>query len=267
MLENRIVDLEDKIKQIDKDYDNVKITYSDENLGCSKAFNNLIIESNTDWVLITQDDMLFDSDWLDVLNNILEEKPHLEQIHLNSFNCMVFHKKTIARMGWWDERYRYFPDMCDDDWYLRTVEALGYSPYVNVPGHVTNLPESYAEFYDSICTKELFNSDSNFTYFCNSKFSNNKIIGLSTITGNVDDAGTRNNSDGSMDKGFGESGAEFHMRKWKIAQYSEDSLVCKDTTSYIRQLHDVDWYPEVRAEYVLKYFGENVYKELYDESR
>ena len=27
-------------------------------------------------------------------------------------------------MGWFDENYRYYPNMEDDDWYLRTVEDM-----------------------------------------------------------------------------------------------------------------------------------------------
>ena len=88
--------------------------------------------------------MLFDSDWFEVFADILQSKPNLEQIHLNAWNAVAFHKKTIARMGWWDERYRYYPSMEDDDWYLRTVELLGYSPYGGVAGHL-DFPQSYLD--------------------------------------------------------------------------------------------------------------------------
>ena len=111
----------EKIKKVDDDFENVDMMYHDKNEGCSVAWNRGVIESDTDWVLLTADDMIFDDDWFDVLNSILDERPNLEQIHLNAWNAMVFHKKTFVRMGWWDERYNNFPTQEDDDWYLRTV--------------------------------------------------------------------------------------------------------------------------------------------------
>ena len=38
-------------------------------------------------------------------------------------------------MGWWDEGMKVYPSMEDDDWYLRAVAVLGYSPYTGIPVH------------------------------------------------------------------------------------------------------------------------------------
>ena len=126
----------EKIKQIEKDFPNIKFIYSLENVGFPKACNQGFILSDTDWVMFCADDMIFEEDWFDILNNILNEKPQLEQIHLNAWNAFAFHKQTVVRMGWWDERYRFYPSMEDDDWYLRTVEELGYSPYGTWAEHI-----------------------------------------------------------------------------------------------------------------------------------
>ena len=172
----------EKIKQIDKDFDNVEVIYSTENLGCTGAWNQGLIRSKTDWVLLCSDDMKFDDDWFEVLNDILEERPYLEQIHLNAWNAFVFHKKTIVRMGWWDEGYRYYPSMEDDDWYLRTVEELGYSPYGNFAPHIP-YPQWYVDTVKPHIDnrKRLVDLEDNFTYYCNSEHSKHKIIGQSTI--------------------------------------------------------------------------------------
>jgi len=251
----------EKIKLAEQNHPNVKFVYSKENIGLTKAWNQGIIQSETDWVLLTCDDMLFDEDWFEVLNNILDEKPHLEQIHLNAWNAIVLHKQTIVRMGWWDERYRYYPSMEDDDWYLRTVETLGYSPYGTWAEHIPFPPEylNVIEPYIN-AKKELFHKDDNFTYYCNSKHSNHKVIGLSTITGQEDDAGSRNNSGGSLDRGNNLTGIEFHHIKWEPIidpnmLNQEGILLGKDGRIWKRKLPELDFYPEIRKQYAKKYFN------------
>ena len=259
-------DLEE-IKKIDKSMLNVTFNYSTENVGCPEAYNKSIIESKTDWVLLTVDDMIFDDDWFEILNDILNEKPHLEQIYLNTFNCMVFHKKTIARMGWFDERYRHYPSAEDDDWYLRTVDILGYSTYAGFPDHLS-FPDEYKRNVTQDDFEELLDRDDNFTYFCNLDHSKYKIIGGSTNTGGEDDAGSRNTPDGSLEKNKGETGVEFHHRKWEFIHNIDplkavsEALLSKDSRVWKRKLTDIDFYPEVRLDYILKYFGEEVYDDF-----
>lgn len=253
----------EKIKQIEKDFPNVKIIYSQENVGYTKACNQGFVLSDTDWVLSCADDMLFDEDWFDVLNQILDEKPHLEQIHLNAWNAMVFHKKTIVRLGWWDERYRYYPSMEDDDWYLRTVEELGYSPYGTWAPHIP-FPQDYIDVIKPYvdAKKDLFDREDNFTYYCNSPYSKYKIIGKSTITGQEDDAGSRNNGNGSMDKGSNMTGVEFHHSKWRQvdprALSQPGVLLGKDGRVWVRAMEELDFYPEIRKQYAKKYFDINL---------
>jgi glycosyltransferase involved in cell wall biosynthesis len=251
------------LKTIDKNnqYPNIKFIFHPENVGIPKAWNRGIIESTTDWILLTCDDMLFDDDWFEVLTSILEEKPHLEQIHLNAWNAIAIHKQTIVRMGWWDEQYRYYPSMEDDDWYLRTVEDLGFSPYGTWAEHIP-FPSQYLETIKPYINSksELFHRDDNYTYYCNSPHSNHKIIGYSTITGQEDDAGSRNNAEGSMDRGNNMTGVEYHFQKWN--QVLNPSLLGqpgillgKDGRIWQRILPEMDYYPEIRAEYAKKYYG------------
>lgn len=251
----------DKIKSLAEVYTNVEFIFSNENVGLTTAWNRGIIQSKTDWVLLTCDDMLFDEDWFEVLTDILKQKPHLEQIHLNAWNAIVLHKKTIVRMGWWDERYRYYPSMEDDDWYLRTVETLGYSPYGTFAEHIP-FPKEYLDMIQPFLDMKqtLFNRKDNFTYYCNSIYSEHKVIGKSTITGQEDDAGSRNNTGGSLDRGNNMTGVEFHHVKWEFINnpihLSEPGvLLSKDGRIWKRKMEDLDFYPEVRSEYALKYFG------------
>jgi GT2 family glycosyltransferase len=60
------------IKQIEKDYSNIKFVYNEENLGCTGAWNKGLILSETDWVLLCSDDMKFDDDWFLSLIHISE---------------------------------------------------------------------------------------------------------------------------------------------------------------------------------------------------
>jgi glycosyltransferase involved in cell wall biosynthesis len=250
----------EKIKQIEKDFSNVKVVYSEENIGYAGAINKGFILSNTDWLMFCADDMLFDNDWFSVLNNILDEKPHLEQIHLNAWNACVFHKRTIVRMGWWDEQYCYYPSMEDDDWYLRTVEELGYSPYGTWAEHIP-FPKEYIDTIKPYVDdkKKLFDRPDNFTYYCNSIYSKYKIIGQSTITGQEDDAGSRNTGEGSIDRGNNMTGVEYHHIKWQQVspQYlgQPEVLLGKDGRVWRRKIEEVDYYPEIRKEYAKKYFN------------
>lgn len=253
----------DKIKKIEYDIPHVKFIYSEENWGLNRPFNQSIINSTTDWVLLTCDDMIFNDDWLEVLNDILKEKPQLEQIYLNTFNAWVLHKKTIVRMGWFDEEYRYYPNMEDDDWYLRIVETLGYSPYGGIPQHLENvLPDWYQKIAVKLNYQEWqFKAEDNFTFFCNSKHNKkHKIIGKETNTGDVLDAGSRNNIKAQIESPKGMTGVEYHFTKWKqitdiMDLFNDDTYFSKDSRAYKRIHPESDPYPEIRKQYAKKYFN------------
>ena len=257
-----------RIKDLEKSYSDVRFFYTPENIGYAGAINRGIINSKTDWVLLTTDDMIFEENWFDLLNEVLTEKPHLEQIHLNAWNAMVFHKKTIARMGWWDERYRIYPSCEDDDWYLRTIEHLGYSPYT-APNPGFNFPIEYIEGEIWPYTgqvEELHDRDDNFTYFFNSPYSKYPILGKETITGGKLDAGTRNDwrwnqENTEVQKRAGNdsmNGLDWQHEKWQLGFFpgvgkTSGFLMAKDGRFWKRKKEDIDHYPAILEEYRKKY--------------
>src|SRR5690348_10339218 len=83
---------------------NIKPIWNKENVGWPKAMNRMLVQAKTDWVLLTADDMLLGEGFIETLNKLLTWKPNLEQIYVHTFDTMLFHKKTIARFGWWEER-------------------------------------------------------------------------------------------------------------------------------------------------------------------
>ncbi|MBF93380.1 MAG: hypothetical protein CMB78_06360, partial [Euryarchaeota archaeon] len=264
------------LNDIDKDFNNVEIIYNKDNVGWGRACNQSIIQSKTDWVLLSGDDMIYEPYWLDVLNDILKEKPHLEQIHLNSFNAMVIHKKTIVRMGWWDERYRVFPTQDDDDWYLRTVEQLGYSPYGTYGEHY-QLETKQPDYLKNELTphlekkEEYFHRKDNFTYFCNSDYSKHKVIGNDTISGQTVETAGRNIDNKFLAARGDEvrhdetkmSGYEFHTKKWSLlweegCGKNPKALLAKDGLFFTRTLTDEELYQSVVREYRIKYGDPNM---------
>jgi glycosyltransferase involved in cell wall biosynthesis len=253
----------EKIKNVEKDFQHVKFIYSQENYGLTKPYNECIINSNTDWVLLTCDDMIFDNDWFEIFAQILAEKPQLEQIYLNTFNAWLLHKKTIVRMGWFDESYRYYPNMEDDDWYLRIVEELKYSPYGGIPDHLKNyFPDWYQKVALKLNYKEQhFNDESNFTFFCNSIYNKKyKIIGKETTTGGNQDAGSRNTVEAQIEPSKGMTGIEYHFTKWKQIVnvdelFDDDTYFSKDGRAYKRIKEELDPYSEIRKQYAKKYFN------------
>ena len=115
--------------------------------------------------------------------------------------------------------------------------------------------------YDS--REEYFNKGDNFTYYCNSIHSTHKVIGFSTITGQSEDAGSRNyTNNNNSDKN---NGIQFHHEKWKqvdprtlpshLRLIDHGILFGKDGRCWSRVLPDLDFYPEIRKQYAKKYFN------------
>lgn len=94
-------------------------TYHDN--GCGELWNKLIMASPTDWVLITQDDIVFKPGWLDYLEKQIDTGKYIK-INLFAYSAFCIHKSIINMVGWFDERYRGggFEDI---DYQLRINEA------------------------------------------------------------------------------------------------------------------------------------------------
>lgn len=215
---------------------NIKVTWSSENVGWPKAMNRMMISAPTDWILLTADDMLLGENFIETLNKLLEWKPNLEQIYLHTFDAFLFHKKTIARMGYWEERQNQVSPVAeDDDWYLRMVEKLGYSPYVYPGDHIQGEERTKRLKYAS--TRELMEKEDNWTYFSNCRW------GISSINFEIKELSRDKEYIAQYNKNKGEPGIAFHMRKWQETGNPND-LLAKDGTFWKRVLPEEDFYPE-----------------------
>jgi hypothetical protein len=224
---------------------NIKCFWSKENVGWPTAINKMIIEAPTDWVLISADDMLLGGGFLETLNKLLEWKPNLEQIYLHTFDTFIWHKKTIARFGWWDEEQpNVSPFWEDNDWYLRLVEFLGYSPYVYPGAHIQG--EERKKRLKFASTRELMERMDNISYFSNCRW------GISSFNFDIKEL-TRDTSYLKFNKNTGESAEQYYLRKWQETG-SESDLLNKDGTFWKRILPDKVFYSEILQHYKERYF-------------
>jgi glycosyltransferase involved in cell wall biosynthesis len=234
------------LKVFEKKNRNLKVFWNKENVGWPKALNRMIIEAPTDWVLITAEDMLFGKNVLQDVNKLVEWKPNLEQIYLFTFDSMLFHKKTFARFGWWEERQNQVQPVAeDDDWYLRLVEHLGFSPYVYPGEHIVG--KERRRRLKVASTQEIMERMDNISYFCNCRWGISSVnVDVKEITRAKDYLQTY------TAKQKGEPGIAFHRRKWKETG-KESDLLNKDGTFWKRKLEEEDFYPDIRKELQEKY--------------
>ncbi len=229
---------------LSKKHSNIKPIWNPENVGWPKAMNRIICQAKTDWVMLTADDMLLGTGFIETLNGLLEWKPNLEQIYVHTFDTMLFHKKTIARFGWWEERQNQVSPVAeDDDWYLRLVEHLGYSPYVYPGEHIQGTEREKRLKVAS--TRELMELENNISYFANCRW------GISSVNFDIRELTRDHSYIAQYNKNKGEPGIVFHNKKWE--QTDEGKLLNKDGTFWRRKLPDEDFYPEIRKGYQEKY--------------
>jgi glycosyltransferase involved in cell wall biosynthesis len=239
--QNKIV-----LKAMEAKNKNLKVFWNPENVGWPKALNQMIIHSKTDWFLIVAEDMLLGRDFWEKTRHLLEWKPNLEQIYLYSFDAMLFHKKTVARFGWWEERQNFkSPTAEDDDWYLRLVEHLGYSPYV-YPGEHIQGPERVKRLKRA-STQEIMERMDNISYWANCRW------GISSVNYEIKEL-TRDKDYHKYETRDEEPGLVFHRKKWEETD-DESDILNKDGTFWKRRLPDEDFYPEIREKYKCMYLG------------
>jgi hypothetical protein len=224
---------------------NVVPFWHNKNVGWPRAINTMAAVSNTDWILITAEDMLLGKDFLQKANNLLKWKPNLEQIYLSTFDSMLFHKKTFARFGWFEERQNpVSPTAEDDDWYLRLVEFLGFSPYVFPGEHVKGAERERRLKFAS--TRNVMERMDNISYFSNCRW------GISSINFDVKEITRDKTYIKQFVKNEGESGLVFHHKKWERTG-DESDLLNKDGTFWKRKMKDEDFYPDVRERWANNY--------------
>jgi glycosyltransferase involved in cell wall biosynthesis len=108
-----------------EEYSNVRFIENKYKSGLSKLWNQCIIESKTDWILLCNDDGIFMDGWLEYLTEQINSGKYL-QIHLMHYGGFAIHKKMILLNGWFDERFE-CGGFEDNDWQLRLSESNLYN--------------------------------------------------------------------------------------------------------------------------------------------
>lgn len=89
--------------------------------GLAALWNDCVLYSPTDWVLICNDDIVFKPGWLEYLEaQIATDK--FDQIMIAHYGGMCIHKRMFLKLGWFEERFM-GGGFEDNDWALRISEA------------------------------------------------------------------------------------------------------------------------------------------------
>lgn len=151
-------------KAFSKKY-NTSVIFCEKNEGLMKAWNQCIINSNTDWVCVCPDDIVFRKDWFDDFNKILTKRPQTKIVFGNNYDCIIIHKSIIPKIGWWDENYRQYPSSEDYGFHLNLTNILGYSPYCWPGDHIQG-DERKRRLEVVNKNKINYLREDNFTYWC-----------------------------------------------------------------------------------------------------
>jgi glycosyltransferase involved in cell wall biosynthesis len=102
--------------------------------GLAALWNDCVINSPTDWVLICNDDIVLKPGWMEFLENQISSQKY-EQIIIAHYGGMCLHKSLILKMGWFDENFLGggFEDI---DWQLRLSEG-GLKELVDISSDFT----------------------------------------------------------------------------------------------------------------------------------
>lgn len=76
-----------------------------EKSSLTELWNHCIMFTNTDWVLVCNDDAQFHGGWLEYLQQHLNTN-QFDQINLLHYGGFCIHKRFILKVGWFDERFR-----------------------------------------------------------------------------------------------------------------------------------------------------------------
>jgi glycosyltransferase involved in cell wall biosynthesis len=213
---------------------------NETNEGLPKAWNLCTIISDTDWVALCPDDVIFRANWLESVNKILEIRPKTKIILGNNYNMILLHKSIIPVLGWWEERYKQYPSSEDYDFHLRLTELIGFSPYTMPGDHVVGSERQIRLSRKTI--KEQYFDLKNFTYWCTSEFSVVPVL--------CDEIPQIRNCDYFKKNPNQETGYDFHNRKWRVCEPSDDgALLNIDGQYWKRLMPDFDPYPDTTEIY------------------
>jgi len=218
------------IKAYSKKFNKYQWIFSDKNKGCGGAWNYGLNHAKTDWIVQAPDDVIFRKDWLEILNEILNVRPGIIFVAGAEYDLPIFHKEMLNKVGFWDERCCKGVSAEDDDHYLRTVEALGFTPRVEIGDHIQGIERQKRELL--IPSKEIFDREDNWTYFCDSRHSD--FPQLATEIPHIRGDFWNN----FLDDGD-EPGIKFFHKKWSPCLPGEKgALLNKDGTFWKRMLSE-----------------------------
>lgn len=98
-----------------------KEIYNPDKSSLTELWNQCIIMSPTDWVLVCNDDIEFKPGWLEYLEEQIDSGCY-DLIHLFHYGAFCIHKYMMLKVGWFDERFR-GGGYEDNDYQLRIYEA------------------------------------------------------------------------------------------------------------------------------------------------
>lgn len=219
-----------QVKAFAQKFKQFEWVFADVNEGLSKAWNQGLLMAKTDWIALAPDDVIFREDWIEDLNMILGVRPGIIFVAGQHFDLPIFHRSMIEKVGYWEERYAGGVSAEDDDYYLRIVEKLGFSPQVWPGDHIQG-PERERRLAVAT-TQQTFNRRDNWTYFCDSRWS---IV--PTLVNSIPHP-INHNWDNFLKEGC-ENGITFHRKKWTpCAPDDKKALLAKDGTFWKRVLPD-----------------------------
>ena len=168
-----------------------------------------------EWLVIANDDVVFDSDWLCEFESGFIACPNALHIGMaypsNRYSCFAVHRDLVRKIGWFDERFvGIFYE--DEDWHLRLSEYAKCAPG-------TRVHEDDEDGIFAIIDCALH--DHGFTIADRKRFGK---------TGTLSRAANEN----------------FFLDKWRRAAtggWASKGKVCGEHGNFERVLPEIEWYP------------------------
>jgi len=117
-------------------YNNIFPTFYQEFRSLSKLWNNLVINSKTEYNLILNDDLVFNQqqNFVQIVKDIIKQNPNTNCFTINgSWSHYVITKKFIDDMNYFDERFLLHGEE-DGDFVWRYIDKFGnYPPTISLP--------------------------------------------------------------------------------------------------------------------------------------
>lgn len=128
-------------------YNNIFPSFHQEFRSLSKLWNNLVINSITEYNLILNDDLIFDTkhNLIKIIEDIINQNPNVKCFTINgSWSHYVITKKFLDEMNYFDERFLLHGEE-DGDFVWRYIDKFGqYPPSISLP-ILTNLHQTGVE--------------------------------------------------------------------------------------------------------------------------